>query len=114
MSITVKALPGRVLMKFPEPVTQIGSIIVPEESSMRAELAELYDIGASVDDDQAMKRREIVTHAKAGGKFLIPMSLAAPLYRKELGPEFKFLEYVRCYRIEEISVAVYVDGTEPA
>jgi hypothetical protein len=52
MSLTLKAMPGRLILRFPKPVEQKGSIIVPIGYQQRPEFGVIHDIGDALNEEQ--------------------------------------------------------------
>lgn len=65
--LTLKAMPGRVVLKFESPKAQIGSIIIPEMSQMRPEFPTIYDVGAAIGTEESQRMFELLTEMKENG-----------------------------------------------
>lgn len=53
MSLTLRALPGRVVLRFPKPVEQRNGLYIPQTSQQRPEFGEVMDVGEPLNEEQA-------------------------------------------------------------
>lgn len=132
MPIVVRAMPDRVVLRFPEAVTDIRGIQVPNAWALRREVGELVAIGDTTNEQSARAKREILRltgntpwlqfrarylgwlnrltgWTKPEAKFLVSMSIGTYYWRKELASfagEFDFLRDLRVYNITELATAI--------
>lgn len=112
---SIKALPGRCILRFPPPVEKIGRILISENSQVRPEFGEIYDIGEPLDDEnrkiayflrdlQAKGKKIAVTFASGTGYFTDSQGNALDAV------EWKWLKDYRSFRMSEL--AAFVDEGE--
>lgn len=53
MSLTLKALPGHLVLHFPKPIAERNGIFIPETSQQRPEFGDIVDVGEPLDEKQA-------------------------------------------------------------
>lgn len=115
MPIIIDALPDRVILNFPPPAEKIGRFFVPEEAAMRPEMGELVAIGTATSERNKILRAQILEYRDKGYKFLIPMTIGTPLFRKELksiADEYKVLDSMRVYPVDALAVVIRDGETE--
>lgn len=118
MSLTLKALPGRLILRFPKPIEKKGSIIVPTGYQQRPEFGIIHDIGLPLTPEQ-QAITEVLHELKDAG---IPLCVS---YGAGIGywhgkensleeAEHGWLRDYRSYRIEEPAVFLVeaTDGDE--
>jgi hypothetical protein len=108
---SLKAMPGRVVLRFPPPVEKKGNLYIPETSQLRPEFGEVYDIGEPVTEDDrraALKLREL----QAEGKKVAVSFASGTSYWREfdgqaLDPkEWGWLKSLKSYRLTELAAFV--------
>lgn len=102
----LQSMPDRILLRFPPVTEKIGAIHIPDSRRLRPELGELVSIGEGLSEETKILRAQILERARAGHKFLVPISSGTYYYREEMGEEFAFLKDVRSYRITEIATSL--------
>lgn len=112
MSLTLKALPGRLILRFPKPVEQKGAIIVPTGYQQRPEFGIIHDIGKPLNDDQKAIV-EVLSELQAA-EIPLCVSYGAGIgywHGKEnaLDADYGWLQDYRSYRIEEPAVFLVED-----
>lgn len=109
----LRATAGRIILKFPRPAEQAGSIIIPETSRMRPEFGEIYDVGPALNDDQlewARYFRELKDYG-----VLVAMSYGSGVtyWKENYDPkEWGWLRDYRAYRFEEPAAYLAPDEAE--
>jgi hypothetical protein len=111
---SLKALPGRVILKFPKPAEKsAGGILLPQTSQLRPEFGEIHDVGDGItEEEKAAAGRFRELQAKG---VRIPVTYAAGVgyWREEYTQagldkgEWGWLRDFRVYRLTEI--AAFVD-----
>lgn len=96
---SLKAAPGRVVVRFPEVVTKIGAIIVPETSQVRPEFPLVHDLGAPLTGEDVILRRFFLD--------LMGLSLRSRLVRAL--PTFSRWLGLRVHPIRKVAIS-YMSG----
>lgn len=79
----LRALPGKVILRYPPPEEQIGAIIVPETSRRRPEFGVLVDVGDALNAEQEVQRKAVLRAHEQGRLFTIPMVKGEPFWQEE-------------------------------
>lgn len=132
MTIEVRAMPDRVVLRFPEAITDIRGVSIPESWALRREVGELVALGSPTSLRNWLIARHILGLTgntrwqqfrekrlgwlnrltgwkKPEARFLVSMALGTYYWRKELesfAGEFNFLRDLRVYNISELATAV--------
>ena len=132
MPLIVRAMTDRVVLRFPEPVTDIRGIAVPQAWALRREVGTVVAIGPTTSWTTWRQKRRIqqltgttpwlsfrakylvwlnrLTRWTApDAKFLVSMSVGTYYWRKELaafGDDFDFLRDLRVYHVSELATAI--------
>lgn len=132
MAIKVEAMPDRVVLRFPEAVTDIRGIAIPNAWALRREVGEVVALGIATDRANRIAKRTIermtgntwwqqfrekhlptlnrlTGWTRPNCKFLVSMAIGTYYWRKELdtfGGEFNFLRDLRVYNMTDLATAI--------
>lgn len=100
---TLKAMPGRLILRFPPPVKQHGAIYIPETSQQRPEFGEIHDVGEPLDDEQRIIATRLRELKKAGKKLAVSFISGVRYYQENLqhDEEWAWLKDYRSYSLSE-------------
>lgn len=108
MSLTLKALPGRLILRFPKPVEQKGSIIVPTGYQQRPEFGVIHDIGEPLTLEQTAIVETLRDLKDAGVPLCVSYGSGIGYWHGKENSmdedEYGWLKDFRSYRIEEPAV----------
>lgn len=104
----IRAMPGRVILKFPPPKEQSsGGIIIPVTSAQRIEMAEIFDVGAPTSGTQEQLARFLRGMQESGAQVLVTFGSGVGFWhnrdKESARDEWSWLADFRAYRMEEIS-----------
>lgn len=105
----VRALPGRVILKFPPKVEKTsGGLIVPETSQLRPELGEVVDVGEAITDADVRVRGALLELQRTGAKVPVTMMSGTRFWDEtkataQAQAEWGWLSAYRAYRIGELA-----------
>jgi co-chaperonin GroES (HSP10) len=107
----LKALPGRVILRFPQPVAKVGSIIVPETSQLRPEFGEIADVGAATSLEEEKTRRDLLELQKSGKRIAVSFASGISFWRDYDvnalgGGDWSWLKSAKAYRMSELAAYV--------
>ena len=110
----LKALPGRVILGFPQPVAKVGSIIVPETSQLRPEFGEILDVGFATSIEEERIRRDLLDLKAAGRKIAVSFASGISFWRDYDvnalgGGDWSWLKSTKAYRMSELAAYVVED-----
>jgi hypothetical protein len=108
MAQTVKALAGRVIMRFPPPIDKQGSLYVPETSQLRPELGEIVSIGEPLDEKERIIANALYELKRDGKKILVTIMGGVRFWddtkaTAQSKAEWGWLADYRAYRIGELA-----------
>lgn len=108
---SLKAMPGRVVLKFPSAPEKIGAIHVPQTSQMRPEFPEIHDVGAALRAEDEPLRRTLLEWKKAGISVAVSFQSGVSYWKAEYDQrEYGWLKDLRVYSFGEIASCLANDG----
>lgn len=98
--IRLRALPGCMLLRFPdqEKVTESG-LFIPENSQMRPEFAEIYDIGEPMNANEERIAEVLRRCQILGQPVLIAFALGVGYWKHNYDTKWAWLKSIKSYRI---------------
>lgn len=107
---SLKAAPGRVVLKFPEAIKQYGLIAIPETSQTRPEFPLIHDLGEPLDEKDAQLRRYFDEIRKAGIKIAISYMSGVSYWHPNYDPKvWGWLKAYRVYSYRELASVLIED-----
>lgn len=108
----LKALPGRVILRFPPPVEKsTGGIVIPQTSQLRPELGEIVDVGEARDENERRARAALLDIQAANGRVAVSFASGVSYWRDYERQsmderEWGFLKHVKAYNLTELAAYV--------
>lgn len=110
----LKAMPGRVILRFPKPAEKSsGGLILPQNSQLRPEFGEIVSIGEPTDDKEARAAHLLRELQGLGVKIAVTFAAGTSFWRDEFTQagldkgEWAWLKDLKAYRLSE--VAAYLE-----
>ena len=108
---SLKAMRGRVILRFAKPVEKVGMLHVPQGSQLRPEFGEIVDIGDSLNDDEEKTRRDLIELQRQGKRIAVSFASGISFWRdwdtQALGGgDWSWLRDSKAYRIGELAAYV--------
>lgn len=104
---TLRAMPGRVVLKFSRPKDSINGIFIPGTSQRREEWGEIVDVGEPKLGDASSRQCTLLLRdlQAAGAKIPVTVAAGVSYWQAEYQdrPEMEFLKDYRVYRAEEFA-----------
>lgn len=109
MPPVLKAMPGRVILKFERPAEKVGAIYISEKSQRRPEIGTLVSLGEPLNADDALLHAQIEERSRLGHKWPISYGAGIGYWHKEvetIGDGLDMLRDLRVFRIDELASSI--------
>ena len=101
---SLKAAPGRVVLKFPRAEEKVGAILIPETSQMRPEFPTIEHVGEPLSDEERVRYRWLTEVQKSGLPVAVSYASGVSYWKENYDPaKWGWLKDFRVYSFGEVA-----------